>query len=106
MATFNLPHDGVDGSPSLLSAWEKLLLSAGVPESGCISLVAGSTRTGIAIRSWVLANYATRYVPERILEVLGLDEQVVRKWHSGEGETEFSMATRTALYSLAASSTN
>ena len=56
MATFNLPYDGSDGSPLGLSAWERFLLSAGVPESGCASLVTGGTRKGNDIRSWVLAN--------------------------------------------------
>ena len=93
MATFNLPYDGSDGSPFGLSAWERFLLSVGIPESGCAPLVAGGTQKGRAIRSWVLANYATRYVPEHILEVLGLRTQLALRWHREQRESAVSITT-------------
>jgi hypothetical protein len=89
MATFNLPFDAGDGAPLGLSAWERFLLDAGIPESGCASLVAGCTREGNAIRSWVLANHITRYVPEHILEVLQLRKQLVPRWHREERQEHF-----------------
>lgn len=89
MTTLNLPYGGDDSSPLGLSAWERLLLSADVRESGCASLVEGGTRKGDAIRSWVLANYATRYVPENILEVLGLRKQLALRWNSEDRQIAF-----------------
>jgi hypothetical protein len=91
MRTLNLPYCGDDSSPLGLSAWERLLLSADVRESVCASLVEGGTRKGDAIRSWVLANYATRYVPEQILEVLGLRKRLVLRWHREERQSAFSI---------------
>ena len=93
MATFNLPYDGSDASSFGLSAWERFIRSAGVSESGCASLVAGGTRKGNAVRSWVLANYTTSYVPQNILEVLGLRRQLVLRWDREERESAFSMTT-------------
>jgi len=98
MTAFNLRYDGSDASASALSAWEQLLLSAGVSESGCASLVAGDTQKGNAIRSWVLANYARRYVPEQILEALGLGKQVLIRWPKEERQSAFSIATGEAHY--------
>jgi hypothetical protein len=91
MRTLNLPCGGDDSSRLGLSAWERLLLSADVRESVCASLVEGGTRTGDTIRSWVLANYATRYVPEQILEVLGLRKRLVLRWHREERQSAFSI---------------
>ena len=91
MTTLNLPYGGDDSSPLGLSAWERLLLSADVRESVCPSLVQGGTQKGDAIRSWVLANYAKRYVPEHILEVLGLRKQLVHRWHKEERQGAFSI---------------
>jgi hypothetical protein len=98
MATFHLPYDCSGGSQFAQSGWETLLLSAGVPESACASLVAGGTRKGDAIRSWVLANYATKYVPENILELLGLRGQLVLRWHREERQSGFSVTTGEARY--------
>lgn len=98
MATFNLPYDGSDRSPLGLSAWERFIRSAGVSESGCASLVVDGTRKGDAIRSWVLANYATKYVPEHILELLGLRGQLVLRWHREERQGGFSITTGEARY--------
>jgi len=93
MATYNLSYDGKLSSPRELSAWDKFLLGAGVSESGCASLVASGTRKGNAIRSWVLANYGKRYVPEQVLQALGLHRQLVLKWHRDEQQTALSIAT-------------
>lgn len=98
MATYNLSYDGIDGSHLRLSAWERFLLTAGVPEKSCASLVAGDTRKGKTIRSWVLANYARRYVPEDILDVLGLRKQLVLRWQREEQDGASSAATGEARY--------
>lgn len=76
LSTFNLSYDARENTTSRPSAWEQFLLSAGVPEGSCASLVAGSTGKGSAIRSWVQENYTRRYVPEDILEALGLHKQL------------------------------
>ncbi len=92
MTTLNLPDGGDDSSRLGLSAWERLLLSADVREGVCALLVEGGTRKGDTIRSWVLANYAKRYVPEHILEVLGLRKRLVHRWHKEERQSAFSIA--------------
>jgi hypothetical protein len=66
------------------SAWELFLLGTGVPESRCASLLSGQTRTGRAIRAWVLDHYAKNYVPEYILEALGLRKQLIFRWQREE----------------------
>jgi hypothetical protein len=101
MATFNLSYDGIDGSQLKLSAWERFLRGAGVPEGSCASLVAGRTQRGKAIRTWVLANYAKRYVPEDILDLLGLRKQLVLRWQRDERDGVTSAATGEAGYQRA-----
>jgi hypothetical protein len=91
MATFNLPYSGSNVSPFVPSAWEQFIRSAGVPERGCASLIANGTRKGSDIRSWVLANYSTRFVPEDILEVLGLQKQLAHRWQGEGQESTFSI---------------
>jgi hypothetical protein len=98
MATFNLSYDSVDGSAVRISAWERFLLTSGVPENKCASIVAGRSRKGEAIRSWVLANYARRYVPENVLDALGLRKQLVLRWQKEERESAFSITTGEARY--------
>lgn len=93
MATFNLSYGVSDGSSFAPSAWEKFIGSAGFSESICASLVAGGTREGSAIRSWVLANYTRRYVPEHILDALGLRRHLALKRHAEERESPFSLTT-------------
>jgi hypothetical protein len=72
MATFDFQFNGRDDVPPEPSAWEMLLLRAGVLESNCISLLASGAQEARAIRSWVHENYSRRYVPEQILDALGL----------------------------------
>jgi hypothetical protein len=72
MATLDFQFDGRDDFPPEPSAWEMLLLRAGVLESNCISLLASGAQEARAIRSWVHENYSRRYVPEQILDALGL----------------------------------
>jgi hypothetical protein len=87
MSTFNLSYGARDDGASGRSAWEQFLLSAGVPESSCSSLVASGTRRGRAIRSWVQENYARRYVPEDILQILGLRKQLMLRWQGDERQS-------------------
>ena len=98
MATYNPSYDGIDGSQLRLSAWERFLVGAGVPEKSCASLVAGRTRKGKAIRSWVLENYARRYVPEEILDLLGLQKQLAVRWQREEKEAAPSAVIGEARY--------
>jgi hypothetical protein len=86
-------QQGTAQASSRLNSWETFLRSADVPESSCASLVAGGTRKGNAIRSWIRENYSRRYVPENILEVLGLREQLVVRWQGEERESASSVAT-------------
>jgi hypothetical protein len=84
MSTFNSSCDARNGTAPGPSAWETFLLSAGVPESSCASLVAGGTRKGCSIRSWVRENYTRRYVPEAILETLGPRKELMHSWQEEE----------------------
>jgi hypothetical protein len=83
MAKFDLNFKR-SGTPSGPSAWESFLLGAGVAENACSQLLSGRTRKGREIRSWVHEHYAKNYVPEHILEVLGLRKQLVLRWQGEE----------------------
>jgi hypothetical protein len=72
MAALDFQFNGRDDISREPSAWEILLLSAGVLESNCISLLTSGAQEARAIRSWVHENYSRRYVPEQILDALGL----------------------------------
>jgi hypothetical protein len=80
MKKFNLAIKRKADEPSSPSAWELFLLGAGVSESHCASLIAGRTPKGRAIRSWVCEHYSTKYVPESILDTLGLRKQLKLRW--------------------------
>ena len=67
-------------APSGPSSWELFLLGAGVPEGNCASILAGRSRKGRAIRSWVRDHYSTKYVPENVLQALGLRKQLRVRW--------------------------
>lgn len=71
-------NNGVAAGPS---AWEQFLRGAGVSESSCASLVASRSRKGRVIRSWVRDHHSFRYVPEEILEVIGLRRRLRKRWH-------------------------
>jgi len=80
MTRIGLPRKQSNTPPSRHSAWEAFLLGAKVVESNCMSLVSRQTRKGRAIRSWVRHHYQTHYVPESILDVLGLGRQLRLRW--------------------------
>jgi hypothetical protein len=84
MSTFSKSYDPGSNATSGSSAWERFLCCAGVPESGCASLVTSATGQGNAIRTRVRNHYATRYVPEHILEALGLRKQLTLRWQGDE----------------------
>ena len=86
MATFNSRYYGKDDAPSEPSAWEEFLSSLGILESNCAALMAAKTQEGQTVRSWVWQNYATRYVPEYILDLLGLRERLTVRWPGTETE--------------------
>jgi hypothetical protein len=66
--------------PSKMSSWEKLLDSIGIPETACTALIRCRSRKGRAIRAWVREHYETNFVPENVLEFLGLRYQLRLKW--------------------------
>jgi len=74
-------NDSIVSGPS---AWDQFLLGAGLNESSCSSLLTGRSRKARAIRSWVREHYATRYVPEDVLEALGLRRQLRSRWQGDE----------------------
>jgi hypothetical protein len=80
MTKFNLAYTPNLDAPPAPSAWELFLLGAGVSESHCASLLTGRSRKGRAIRSWVREHYSTRYVPESILDALGLRKPLRLRW--------------------------
>ena len=84
MAKFNLAFNRQDNIASGPSAWELFLLGAGVTESNCASALTGRSHKGRAIRAWVREHYSTRYVPEDILEALGLRRQLKVRWQGDE----------------------
>jgi len=73
-----------DSNISGPSAWDLFLLGAGLNENSCSSLLRGRSRKGRAIRSWVRKHYTTRYVPEDILEALGLQRQLRVRWQGDD----------------------
>jgi hypothetical protein len=83
MAKFDLAF-GHDEAPKGPSAWETFLLGAGVAENKCPAILTGRTRKGREIRSWVREHYSKNYVPEHILEVLGLRRQLTLRWQREE----------------------
>jgi hypothetical protein len=80
MNQINLANKQQVNTPAGPSAWELFLLGAGVPESNCASVVASRSPKGRAIRSWVREHYSTKYVPETILDVLGLRKPLRLRW--------------------------
>jgi hypothetical protein len=80
MSTINLAINQKNYVPAGPSAWELFLLGEGVPESNCASLLASNSSKGRAIHSWVCKNYSTRYVPENILEAIGLRRRLRLRW--------------------------
>jgi len=83
MAKFDLSFNHSNALPGP-SAWEKFLLGAGVAENSCSQLVLGRTRKGRDIRSWVREHYTKNYVPEIVLETLGLHKRVMNRWPQEE----------------------
>jgi len=74
----NILSQPVQSSSSPIpTAWELFLANEGVLESKCPSLLKCHTEQSFAIRSWVLANYKTRFVPELVIQTLGLQRQSV-----------------------------
>jgi len=59
------------------SAWERFLADEGISESRCPSFLNCHTQERSVIQSWVLANYKTRYVPELVIQMLGLQRQLI-----------------------------
>lgn len=80
MATFDLPHKYALPSPPPRSKWEQLLASIGINEKDCTSSLIKRTRKGQAIRLWTLSHYSTSYVPEWILQMLGLQQRLNKTW--------------------------
>lgn len=80
MANFDLSYKYAQPSPRLRSGWEQLLASMRIDEKECATNLIRRTRKGRMIRSWTLAHYSTSYVPEWILQILGLHQRLNRRW--------------------------
>jgi len=77
----NASRSAVQSQPSSkTSSWEKLLDSIGIPEITCTALIGCRSQKGRALRSWVHEHYRTKFVPENVLEFLGLSYQLKLKW--------------------------
>lgn len=70
--------------PARLSSWEVFLLNTGVPETNCITLLSRRSRKGLAISTWVNQNYATKFVPENILDAVRLRSPNIARWQVDE----------------------
>jgi hypothetical protein len=84
MSKVDLPLNRADDMRPKPTAWEMFLLSAGVPESNCAPLLKGRTQVAGAVRSWVYENYSKRYVPEFILDALGLRKRLKLRWQDND----------------------
>lgn len=84
MATLHFSPSIKEQLVSKPSAWELFLHAAELNERNCASLLQGRSRKGRAVRTWVLKHYAKSYVPEDILEVLGLRGQMRLRWQGDE----------------------
>jgi len=73
-----------DGNVSGASAWDLYLPGTELNENSCSSLIRRRSRKGRAIRSWVREHHATGYVPEDILEALGLRRQLRVRWQGDD----------------------
>lgn len=80
MANFDLPRKLGEYSLRPQSGWEQLLARMEIDEKDCTANLVRRTRKGQAIRSWTLAHYSTSYVPEWILQILGLHHRLNRTW--------------------------
>ena len=80
MTRFNLTNIPAVDAPVGPSAWELFLRGTGISESHCASLLAGDSRKGRALRTWVHEHYSTRYVPETILDAVGLRKPLRLRW--------------------------
>jgi hypothetical protein len=78
-------------------AWELFLLGERVSETNCALLLAGQSRKGRAIRSWVRDHYSTKFVPENILEALGLRKRLRVRWQK-ENPSHAGCADRTGAF--------
>lgn len=76
--TFNHPFQYQ--SAPVPTAWERFLVGEGIPESKCPLLLNCDPQKGVAIRDWVLANYKTSYVPELVIQTLGLQYHLNSTW--------------------------
>ena len=68
----------IDSSPAR-SAWEQFLDEEGISEFHCFSLLKGNALKGRVIRSWVLEHYKTSFVPELVIQAMGLQHQIMSR---------------------------
>ena len=59
-------------APDVPTEWETFLRSVGVSEARVSKVVRGDGEKAIKIRSWIRANAPRRFVPEKILDDLGI----------------------------------
>jgi hypothetical protein len=85
---------GAQFQPSVETCWEKLLENNGISETACSTLIACRSEEGHAIRAWVREHYKTNFVPEDVLESLGLRDEVNLKWKAEECDGSFPLSSR------------
>lgn len=59
------------------SAWENQLTKLSLTESAASAEIQARTSTGKTLRKWVRSHYTRRFVPEPILELVGVKEFVL-----------------------------
>ena len=72
------PYLQIASSPTR-SAWEQFLDEEGIPEFQCFSLLKDNALKGRVIRSWVLEHYKTCFVPDRVIQAMGLQHQIMSR---------------------------
>jgi hypothetical protein len=80
MANFDLPYQNPRYSAPPRCGWEQMLANMEITENDCTSHLVTQTRKDRAIRSWTLTHYSTNYVPEWLLQMLGVHRRLSRIW--------------------------
>jgi hypothetical protein len=57
-----------------LPEWEVMLERVGVAEAGVVGVIKSGSEQGRWIRNWVNQHHTRRFVPERILRMMGLGD--------------------------------
>ena len=78
------------------SAWERELRRLGVAEGRALEEMEAASKAGEALRRFALRNAFARYVPEPVLEWLGVATDITRGVDVGGSRTQTRKSTRLA----------